>query len=280
MSAVIEDRTFDYAYVDAVVNYTRNTGVRPVNYTFDPPAGVPRNSGEVDARTVRIRNARYEFDVGLDVTGFEMIPHRSSLTQWRAFRDVDQVKAIDYPEVIAALKRQTGAEKIVIFDYTLRDSTVEPGRGPLREPVRRVHNDQTFNSAPRRLARHLSPEELEWRLRRRFAILNFWRPIEESVQQMPLSVCDARTLDTADLIPSDLVYRDWVGETYAAAYSPRHVWYSFPRQTPSEATLLKIYDSATDGRARFTLHTAFEDPTSDAKAAPSRSIEIRAIVLW
>jgi hypothetical protein len=47
-----------------------------------------------------------------------------------------------------------------------------------------------------------------------------------------------------------------------------------------EATLLKVYDSATDGRARLTAHTAFEDPSSAPNAPPRRSIEIRAMAFW
>jgi hypothetical protein len=98
--------------------------------------------------------------------------------------------------------------------------------------------------------------------------------------QAPLAICDARTIELEDLIPSDLVYRDWTGETYAVAYNPRHRWYWYPRQSPSEATLLKIYDSATDGRARLTAHTAFDDPSRAPNAPARRSIEIRAIAFW
>jgi hypothetical protein len=191
------------------------------------------------------------------------------------------VESIDYPEVIAALQRHTGAEKVVIFDHTLRDSTVHPGSGTdLREVVRRVHDDQTLESAPRRVARHLPPSEAEERLGRRFAIINVWRPIGGRVLQAPLTVCDARTIEAKDLIPSDLVYREWTGETYAVAFNPRHRWYWYPQQTPSEATLLKIYDSAIDGRARLTAHTAFDDPSSPPNASPRRSIEIRAMAFW
>ncbi len=57
MSAVIDEAIEDFTTVRAVLNYTRNTGVRPVNYTFEPPPGVPRNSGEIDARTVTINDA-------------------------------------------------------------------------------------------------------------------------------------------------------------------------------------------------------------------------------
>jgi hypothetical protein len=280
MSAVLDDAEWKSTSVQGILNYTRNTGVRPVNYTFDPPPGIPRNSGEIDARTVTIHDARRETGLALDVSGFEMIEHRSSLKDWSAFRDADRVKAIDYPEVSRALRNHTGADKVVIFDHTLRDSAAAPGRAELREAVRRVHDDQTLDSAPRRVARHLTADEAEWRLKRRFAIVNFWRPIGGPVLQTPLAVCDARTIEATDLLASDLVYPEWTGETYSVAFNPRHRWYWYPHQLPSEATLLKIYDSATDGPARLTAHTAFDDPASPPNAPPRRSVELRAMLFW
>lgn len=281
MSAVIDESHVDLSLdVEAVLNYTRNSGVRPVNYTFDPPPGVPRYSGEVDARTVAIHDARRVGGLGLDSSGFELIHHRSTLTDWVSFQDDERVKAIDYAEVGATLKAHTGAAKVVLFDHTLRDSTAEPGRAQLREPVRRVHDDQTLRSAPGRVRKHLSAEEAALRLERRFAIINFWRPIGGPVLRAPLAVCDARTIAPEDLLPSDLVYPDWTGETYAVAFNTNHRWYWHPRQTPTEATLIKVYDSATDGRARLSAHTAFDDPTSAPDAPARRSIEIRALVFW
>ena len=196
MSAVIDERRTELSTtVTAVLNYTRNTGVRPVNYTFDPPPGIPRYGGEIDARTVTLHDARQVTGLGLDSSGFELIHHRSTLTDWAAFRDDQRVKAIDYPEVEAALEAHTQADKVVIFDHTLRDSTAEPGVALLREPVRRVHDDQTLRSAPNRVRKHLSPEEAAVRLERRFAIINFWRPVGGPVLRAPLAVCDARTID-------------------------------------------------------------------------------------
>lgn len=281
MSAVFAGERIDVSTdVEAVLNYTRKTGVRPVNYTFDPPPGVPRYSGEVDARTVTIHDGRRLAGAGLDISGFELIRHRSTLVDWASFGNTEKVTAIDYPEVEAALKAHTGADKVVLFDHTLRDSTAEPGQAALREPVRRVHDDQTLRSAPDRVRKHLSPEEAARRLERRFAIINFWRPVGGVVLRAPLAVCDARTIAPEDLLPSDLVYPDWTGETYAVSSSSRHRWYWHPRQLPTEATLIKVYDSATDGRARLSAHTAFDDPGTPVDAPPRRSIEIRALVFW
>src|ERR1700684_2195418 len=195
MNAAVNDMPLEAPNnVRALLNYTRNTGVRPVNYTFDPPPGVSRNSGEVDARLVTIHDARAARELSLDVSGFQLISHHNTLRAFADFQDSAAVKAIDYPEVEATLKSATGADKVVIFDHTLRDSTLEIGQAALREPVRRVHDDQTIASAPNRVTKHLPPAEAAWRLQRRFAIVNFWRPIDGPVLKTPLAVCDARTL--------------------------------------------------------------------------------------
>ncbi|HMK85023.1 MAG TPA: CmcJ/NvfI family oxidoreductase [Steroidobacteraceae bacterium] len=265
---------------EAVVHYTRRTGARPVNYTFEPPPGVPRNSGEVDKRKVAIRDARHSKEFSLDGSGFELVDHCGTLIDWTSFQDVEQVRAIDYPEIEALLRAVTGADKVLIFDHTLRHSSASPGRTSLREPVMRVHNDQTFDSAPRRVHKHLPADEASRRLQRRFAIINCWRPVGGPVLKAPLAMCDARSIEPGDLIASDLVYPDWTGETYAFSYAPRHRWFWFPRQTVREAALLKIFDSATNGCARLTAHTAFEHPTSAPDAPDRKSIEIRALVFW
>ena len=76
------------------------------------------------------------------------------------------------------------------------------------------------------------------------------------------------------------VYRDRVGETYSFTYNPKHRWFYFPQMQRNEALLLKCYDSKEDGRARFTAHTSFEDPTSPPDAPPRESIEVRALIFF
>ena len=81
-------------------------------------------------------------------------------------------------------------------------------------------------------------------------------------------------------MPTDLVYPHRVGETYSFTYNPNHRWFYFPDMQRNEAVLLKCYDSKEDGRARFTAHTSFEDPTSPPDAPPRESIEVRALVFF
>lgn len=272
--------------VEASLNYLLATGQRPVSYAYEPPAGTPQYSGVNAPQRVVIRNARPLVEshrLGLDRSGFEVVAHTSAVTD---FSDESLIRSVYYSEAQALIKRITGASSVLIFDHTLRDSSrgqrwnTLGERSNLREPARRVHNDQTFKSGPRRVLDHLPPDEALIRLRSRFAIVNLWRPIGDPVEEAPLAMCDARSIEPEDLVPGDLVYHDKIGETYAVTYNPRHRWYYYPRLKPEEALLLKIYDSHTEGVARLTAHTSFEDPTSPPDAKPRRSIELRTLAFF
>ena len=44
--------------------------------------------------------------------------------------------------------------------------------------------------------------------------------------------------------------------------------------------LIKCFDSAKDGRARFTAHTAFSDPNTPVEADARESIEVRTLAFF
>jgi hypothetical protein len=264
--------------VNARLNYMAEATAKPVNYAFDPPAGVLRSSGKHVAQDVAIRNGREVVDeLSLDTNGFVLTPHETAV---RDFYDSEEVKSVYYPEVERLLKRVTGAERVLIFDHVVRNPVLaERGEKGARSPAKIVHNDYSFKSAPRRV-RDLLPQDADRLLKNRFAEINVWRAIRGPIESSPLALCDARSLRPEDVVPCDLVYRERVGETYGFTYNPKHRWYYFPRLERNEAILLKCYDSKDDGRARFTAHTSFDDPNSPPDAAPRESIEVRALVFW
>jgi hypothetical protein len=264
--------------VNARLNYLAAATPKPVNYAYDPPAGVPRRSGKYIEQSVAIRNGREELSkLSLDTNGFVLTEHETAVED---FYDSDEVKSVYYPEVERLLKRVTGAERVVIFDHIVRNALLaERGEKGVRAPAKFVHNDYTFNSAPRRV-RDLLPQEADRLLKNRFAEINVWRAIRGPIESSPLALCDADSLGTEDIVPIDLVYGDRVGEIYGFLHNPKHRWYYFPQLERNEAILLKCYDSRDDGRARFTAHTSFDDPNSPSNAAPRESIEVRALVFW
>jgi hypothetical protein len=216
--------------------------------------------------------------LSLDKEGFQLVRHETAVQD---FYDRAEVEKSYYPEIEALLKEATGAEKVVVFDHQVRNIELsKQGERDAREYVHTVHNDYTTKSGPRRVRDHLPAAEAEERLRYRFAEVNVWRPIRGPIESTPLAVCDAQSIDPADFVRADFLYRDKVGEVYRLTYNPEHRWFYFPHLARNEAILLKCYDSKEDGRARFSAHSAFDDPTSAPDAAPRESIEVRALVFW
>jgi hypothetical protein len=100
------------------------------------------------------------------------------------------------------------------------------------------------------------------------------------VQTAPLAIADARTLPLENLIATERRYPDRVGEIYHITFSPEHRWFYFPNMQRSELLVFKTFDSQKDGRARWTAHAAFNDPTSPAGAPPRESIEVRSLAFF
>jgi hypothetical protein len=113
----------------------------------------------------------------------------------------------------------------------------------------------------------------------RIVQLNVWRPIRGPVERSPLALADATSVRSEDLIATDQVFPDRVGEIYHLAYDPSQRWYYAPRMTSDEVLLIKGWDSFKDGRTRFTPHGAFELPDTPENTAPRESIEVRTLVV-
>ena len=151
----------------------------------------------------------------------------------------------------------------------------------MREPVLSAHNDYTDWSGPQRV-REIMGDEAEELLERRFAIIQVWRAINQPIQSNPLAIADARSVSPDDLMVAERRYPHRVGQTYRLKYNPGHRWFYFPQMRRDEALVFKVYDSAKDGRARFTPHTSFDDPTTPpgAPAAPEhRSQGVRVFLV-
>jgi hypothetical protein len=256
--------------VTATLNYILPQAQKPARYLYDRP-GEPNWTGTDDPRVVTIIDARPRAgEFTLDRSGFALLRAPSIVDD---FSDEERITGDYYKECAGIVRTITGARRVQVFDHTLR------GPGLPRDPVMRVHNDYTDRSAAQRI-RELLPGEAEALLARRYAYINIWRPIAHPVTDTPLAFCDARSFTDDDLVLTDLVYRDRTGEIASVRFRPEHRWYYFDRMTPDEVALIKCYDTARDGRARGSFHSAFVDPTAPADAPPRQSIEIRTIAFF
>jgi len=254
--------------VEAALLHVASKDERPVNYTFEPPPGVPWRTGNYVDVTLPIRDARPLADqLSVDVQGFEFL---SAPSAFRDFQDAAAIKSLYHPECAALIKRITGAPVVLAYDHNVRSGAVERRTAEgVREVARRVHGDFTAGSGPKRAREELEAAGLDADrlLKSRFALINVWRPIVGPVLQKPLALCDARTVAREDLVRSDLIHPGRKGEIYSLAPNPAHRWYYVPKMRTDEVLLIKCFDS--DGRrASFTPHGAFDDPNTPAGAAP------------
>lgn len=277
-SAVLADAADRLPCIEAEITYTVDSGEKLINGTFGPPSAERLNTGTYERKPMRIRDGRAAAaQLQLETAGFTLAEHRSAVTD---FFDPRQLEAVYYPEVVELVKRHSGASRVVVFDHTLRSGDeAERARLRIRELVLSAHNDYTEWSGPQRV-RDILPDEAGTLLKRRFAIIQVWRAIDQPIVRNPLAMADARSVAPGDLLVAERHHPGRIGQTYRLKHNPAHEWYYFPRLARHEAIVFKVYDSERDGRARFTPHTSFEDPATPVDAPQRQSIEVRTLAFF
>lgn len=262
-------------FVEAEMAYIVEGEEKPESRSFGDASALHTHTGTYERHRVRIENAR-GMEFSLEREGFRLASHP---TQMRDFYDEDEVRRVYFRELEELVKRETGCTRVHIFDHTRRAGDEETRESrKVKGPVRHVHNDYTEWSGPQRV-RDLLPAEAEELLKHRFQVVQVWRAVRGPILSSPLAICDARSIAPRDLIATARVYPNRRGEIYHVAYNPAHKWFYFPEMTRDEALVFKCYDSCNDV-ARFTIHSAFTDPTTPAGAPPRESMEARLLCFF
>ena len=245
-------------------------GSRPFNYVETPPEGQPqRNYGEHPSKvTIQdIRGRESEYD--MNVNGFGTVSGVESAE--KDFADDEHIKEVYYPEVEKLLLEQAaGAQRVHIFDHTVRRSDPNAKRGP----VNRAHVDQTTKSARARVTLHMG-EDAEKLLEGRVRLINVWRPLNGPVVASPLAYADSRTVSDDNVVGVEHRYPTRTGETAGVQYVETAKWHYLSGMTNDERILLQCYDSRDHAR---TPHSAFVDSRTKPEWPGRESIEVRALV--
>ena len=267
--------------ISASLNFIRRQDSKPTFQSSALTGGAPKYFYDTEAQIVTISDMRAIVeDLSVDREGFELLHHAT------AVKDLYDDEAIEHaylPEITALLRRKFGASQVVIFDVTRRSDGGAGAKNPegLRGPASQLHVDYTAKSGPQRVKDILGEEEAA-RLTAagaRIIQINVWRPIHGPVERSPLALADASSTRQEDLIATDQIFPDRVGEIYNVAHAPSQRWYYAPRMTPNEVLLIKGWDSLDDGRARFTPHSAFNTPEMSETVPARESIEVRTLVV-
>ncbi len=219
------------------------------------------------------------------------------------FYDSAEVERVFYPEIEKLLLEFfPGATDALVYNHDVFDKDYQGDRtedqdnknpGVNGRYANLVHNDLNDNSGRVRCRelltknlrnfgreQHYTEAEADAKMSRRFMSINLAKPME-TVEQFPFVLCAWPSFADQEYITNYRVYDDRVGETTRFTYRPDHEWYWFPRQTPTEVSMLKCYDSITDGSvSRWSFHTACTDPTVPLDAPCRKNVVVRSYVFF
>ncbi len=219
------------------------------------------------------------------------------------FYDSAEVERVFYPEIERLLLDFfPGATDALVYNHDVFDKDYTGDRREDQDAknpgvngayANLVHNDLNDNSGRVRcrelLTRNLrnfgreqryTEAEADAKMSRRFMSINLAKPME-TVEQYPFVLCAWPSFADQPYITNYRIYDDRVGETTRFTHRPGHEWYWFPRQTSTEVSMLKCYDSETDGSvSRWSFHTACTDPTAPADARCRKNVVVRSYVFF
>jgi hypothetical protein len=217
--------------------------------------------------------------------------------------DSEEVRHVYYPEIEKLLLDFfPDATDALVYNHDVFDKDYKGDRtedqdghnpGVNANYANLVHNDLNDNSGRVRCrelltknlrnfgrTQHYTGAEADEKMSRRFMSINLAKPIE-TIEQFPFVLCAWPSFADQPYINNYRIYDDRVGETTRFTYRPDHEWYWFPRQTPTEVSMLKCYDSVTDGSvSRWSFHTACIDPNVSLNAPCRKNVVVRSFIFF
>ena len=264
--------------VPGTLGFSEPMAVRPKFHANDNTLDVLN----VAPRSVPIEDLRYRADPpSLDVEGFRLYPHKSVVGD---FGDRGELERVHVGEIRELLLAVSGADHVTVTSpgiLRFGERSPESGTHNNSRPARFVHVDVSDATAGTFYARS-RPDDRH--AVRRSAQYNVWRVITPPPQDVPLAVCDARSLSAEDFIPADAIF-DLNGvvvfsfEAWLIRHNPRQHWAFYSDMRPEEALIFKTNDT-DPGCAHCVPHGAFDNPRCPAEAPPRTSLEMRGIAYW
>ncbi len=279
----------DAARVRATVNYVRNApepGAAPPELVTEDEARSTMVT--VPGREVWVHDARGRA-TDLDREGFALVAHRSVIADFGAIEEDPDVERRYAAEMAALLREVTGAVDVQVLGggkkrYAERATAALAPLANAR-PARYPHADNTDASSIGQAEMvEAFVAEVDLSACSRWALYNMWRCVSPPPQDVPLAVCDARTVDPADELTVLAVTEvrgmgEYRHDTTGYRHNPGHRWHYFPSMTRDEVLVFKAHDS-DPARARRVPHTAFDDPSCPPDVGPRASVEMRALALF
>jgi hypothetical protein len=207
-------------------------------------------------------------------------------TTVRDFYDREEVSRSYIPEAAELVRRLTGCAATAMLNQPVVRVSGRAGERPAGTTFTGdfAHADFSAAGAEYMLRRNLPPDEAAARLKNRYAVYNVWRAFSGAPQDVPLALCDTRTVAPDDKQYCEITMTSATGETMTwenitYLHNGEHRWWYCADMTRDEAYVFRGFDS-DPARAEQVPHSAFADPSCPDTAPPRASIEIRMFAFY
>jgi hypothetical protein len=241
---------------------------------------VPKLYFKTEKKNVLISNARNLKSHNFETTGFEICKFSSKYNLSNISNNLENYKN----ELNVFLKKKFGYLDSFIFDLTRRSNSSKGAKNQdgNRQPAERAHVDYTENSGKKRAEDILGKNYFKeiTNSKKRIIQLNLWRPLCKTVLSSPLAFALPASILKKDLVATDQIFPDRIGEIYHLSYNKNQKWFWVPNMKETEILLLKGWDNFNNRKIlKFTPHTAFNLQNQNIKKNPRDSIEARVFLV-
>ncbi|XDG08251.1 hypothetical protein ABKA04_007866 [Annulohypoxylon sp. FPYF3050] len=253
---------------------------KPYSLRFPPGDNLAQSNILREERMIRVDSMRGKDNLTLETSGFEVMPFSSPIC-YEDFENSDKITQVLLPALCQKLKSHLNAQHVIALDFSIRrrhnSFPISTGKNyEFDQPTAMAH----VVDEGERMLRVMYPDKASEILKGGWKVINVWRPLKGPLNDWPLAICDARTVNYKnDTVPGDIVYTEWATENLQVHHNDKHQWYYLPDQTVDEVLIFKSAESLPD-KIQAVPHGSFYNPRV-GKSEPAReSIDSRFFVLY
>ncbi|TAQ86919.1 hypothetical protein B7494_g4747 [Chlorociboria aeruginascens] len=152
------------------------------------------------------------------------------------------IEAVYIRELEQYLKEVRRANEVRGLDFQVGDLFIHigmPKQVRKKDPEFPINGGRPLSSPQPSLMTHSIVHELYGNaapqiLKSRFQIIIIWKSLRVPVRDWPLALCDATSVDQADLVDADVIYPNYLAENRMVHFNEDQKWYWLPDQAANE----------------------------------------------
>lgn len=244
-SVVMDASSEDAAQVTALFSYVASVpeDEKAYHMMYGDCEGIPTTNIERQwVNTIFTDLRGRETALSYDEAGF--VVHRMhSKMSYGDFDDEKLIRNVYFKELEDHVRGWLGAEHVKFFRFGIRKRHAQFPTSTGKEydfaqPTTIAHVDATSASTVEEMTRQFGHDAEEF-MARRYQWINVWKPLRGPVNDWPLCLCDASTVQQSSCDTTDMVYPEYFTENISLRHNEQQRWYFLSDHRADEIIIFK-----------------------------------------